>query len=387
MGAFKLTPFAAILKAAEQSSRAGKPAAVGAFNVNFFAQAEGVLEGLRRADAPAIIQASKGANQFQGGPDKIAYMVLKAGRTTKHRLPVCLHLDHGNVETGEECVDSGYTGIMIDASHLDFSENVCMTRGMVAYAHGRGVGVEGEYGKLAGVEEDIAHEHTTYADPQMVPVFFQKSQADALAIAYGTSHGPNKGTNISALKTTIVRDSYEAMTGAGLTDDHFLVGHGSSTVPGDLVDEINSLGGKLKGAHGVPLEKIHEGIRFGLRKINIDTDLRLGITATCRRFFADNPNAAQDALLAPIKTALDKHLDAIDPRKYLSDVKPFDVLREPPADSGNQAFVDLMAIIKERIAAHVEFLVNEFGCAGLAGKVEKATVAGMKGRYARRDRA
>lgn len=382
MGQFELTPIAAVMKAAEQSSRAGKAAAIGAFNVNFFTQAEGVLEGLRRADAPAIIQASKGANEFQGGPDKISYMVIKAAETSGHTTPVALHLDHGNVEKAEECVDKGYTGVMIDASKLDFPENVCMTRGVVAYAHPKGVGVEGEYGQLAGVEEDVAHEKTTYADPDEVVLFFQRSGADALAIAYGTSHGANKGSNIDALKTEIVRDSYQNMVAAGLNDEHYLVGHGSSTVPQDLVAEINSLGGEIRDAQGVPLAKIKEGIAFGLRKINIDTDLRLGITAACRRFFSDNPAAAEEKILAPVKKALDENRAAFDPRSYLIDVKPFELLREPPADSGCEAFVDLMALIKERIAAHVEFLVNEFGSDGLAGTVEKVTVEEMKARYA-----
>ncbi len=382
MGQFTLTPLASVLKAAEESSKAGKAAAIGAFNVNFFTQAEGVMEGLRRAGAPAVIQASKGANEFQGGPDKIAYMVIKAGETSGHNTPICLHLDHGDAVKGEECVDSGYTGIMIDASKLSFADNVCMTRGMVAYAHARGVGVEGEYGLLKGIEEDIVHEETTYADPELVVLFFQKSNADALAIAYGTSHGPNKGTNISQLRTEIVRESYQNMAKAGLADSHYLVGHGSSTVPKNLVDEINSQGGAIKDAAGVPPEKIKEGIAFGLRKVNIDTDLRLGITAVTRTFFNNNPDAAAEPMLAPVKKALDENVDAIDPRKYLVDVKPFETLREPPADSGCQAFVDLMVLIKERIADHVEFLVHEFGCDGLADKVERVTPDEMKKRYA-----
>jgi len=383
MAKFKLTPFGALLRAAEESSQTGKPAAIGAFNVNFFTQAEGVLEGLRRAKAPAIIQASKGANKFQGGPDKVAYMVIKAAESSQHKTPVSLHLDHGDVEQGEKCVDSGFTGIMIDASELAFPENYCMTRGMVAYGHAKGIGVEGEYGLLKGVEEHVAHAKTTYADPNMVPIFFQKSNADALAVAYGTSHGPNKGVNIGELKTEIVRDSYQNMVKAGLNGSHYLVGHGSSTVPAELVAEINANGGQIKNAYGVPLEKIREGIAFGLRKVNIDTDLRLGITACTRKFFKDHPSAASDPLLAPIKKALDVNLDAIDPRKYLTDVKPFEVLREPPEGSGNQAFIDLMAIIKERIAGHVEFLVHEFGSAGLADRVEKVSIEQMKKRYAK----
>ncbi len=386
MSDYKLSPLFTVLQAAEKASQAGNPAAIGAFNVNFFTQAQGVLEGLRRADAPAIIQASKGANKFQGGPDKIFYMLTKAMENSEHKLPVALHLDHGNVEKGEECAESGYTGIMIDASEEEFPLNVAITRGMVCFAHPKGVGVEGEYGQLSGVEEDIVSEETVYAKPERVVEFFQRTNADALAIAYGTSHGPNKGTNISDLKTEIVKQSYNNMADAGLVDDHFLVGHGSSTVPQELVKEINELGGDIQGAQGVPLEKIKEGIEFGLRKINIDTDLRLGITATTRKFFKDNPAAADETVLKDAKQVLDTQLDAIDPRDYFGAVKPFDILREPPAESGVQAFVDLMELIKERIALHVEFLVNEFGLNGLAGKVQNRSLEDMKAHYKNNDK-
>ncbi len=385
MSDYKLCPLTAVLKAAEEVSQQGDPMAVGAFNVNFYTQAEGVLEGLRRTDAPTIIQASKGANKFQGGPDKIFYMVTKAMETIDHKRPVVLHLDHGNPEKGEQCADSGYTGIMIDASDQEFPMNVAITRGMVAYAHPRGVGVEGEYGQLSGVEEDIEVQETVYADPDQVPRFFKETGADALAVAYGTSHGPNKGTNIDALKTEIVRQSYENLVDENMNDECFLVGHGSSTVPQEIVQEINELGGDLQGAQGVPLEKIKEGIAYGLRKINIDTDLRLGITATTRKFFKDNPSAAKCDALKGAKKVLDEQLDVIDPRDYLGEVKPFDILRDPPEESGIQEFVDLMALIKERIAGHVEFLVNEFGCAGKAGNVESVSQDEMKKIYSEKD--
>ncbi|MFP4026376.1 MAG: class II fructose-bisphosphate aldolase [Candidatus Brocadiia bacterium] len=385
MSDYELSPLVAVLGAAEESSQKGNPAAAGAFNVNFFTQAQGVLEGLRRGNAPAVIQASKGANRFQGGPDKIFYMVTKAMENSDHQLPVALHLDHGNPEKGEECADSGYTGIMIDASDEEFPVNIAITRGMVAFSHPRGVGVEGEYGQLSGVEEDVSHQETVYADPARVPEFFERTGADALAVAYGTSHGPNKGANINELKTTIVRDSYAGMVEAGLNETRFLVGHGSSTVPQDIVQEINDLGGNLQNAQGVPLEKIKEGISFGLRKINIDTDLRLGITATSRKFFKDNPAAGQTKALAGAKKVLDEQLDVIDPRTYLGEVEPFDILREPPEESGVQEFIDLMALIKERIAQHVEFLVNEFGSAGIADMVADTTMADMKAVYEQND--
>ena len=385
MSEYEFCPLAAVLHAAEKSSQSGKNAAIGAFNVNFFSQAAGVMEGLRTAHAPAIIQASRGANQFQGGPDKISYMITRAMAAGDHRLPIALHLDHGDVEKGEQCVDNGYSGIMIDASEEPFPENCAISRGMVAYAHPHGVGVEGEYGRLSGVEEDVESQKTVYADPQKVVLFFQKTSADALAIAYGTAHGPNKGSNINALKTEIVRDSYQNMVKAGLNDQHYLVGHGSSTVPQDIVAEINGCGGNIQGAQGVPLEKIREGIAFGLRKVNIDTDLRLSITATTRKFFLDNPSAARSKTIGGVKAALDGKPEAIDPRDYLKAVTPFELLRDPPEESGVQEFIDLMAMVRERIAGHVEFLVNEFGCAGIADQVEEVSLEDMKRRYAQSD--
>jgi len=183
---FELISMVPLLRAAEITSLEGKPAAVGAFNVNFYTQAQGILEGLHRADAPGIIQASKGANAFQGGSDKIAAMLKNAMKASSHILPVSLHLDHGNDEKARECVDTGFSSVMIDASKFDLEGNIKATRDIVAYAHPQNISVEGEYGKLAGVEEDVAHEKTTYADPFLVPYFFNETKADALAVAYGT---------------------------------------------------------------------------------------------------------------------------------------------------------------------------------------------------------
>jgi fructose-bisphosphate aldolase class II len=167
---FELFSMVPILQAAEQASQNGTPAAVGAFNVNFYSQAMGILEGLRRADAPGIIQASRGANKFQGGPDKIQAMVLQSMKDSNHTLPIALHLDHGNEEQAKICTDQGFSSVMIDASTLDFEDNINLTKEIVAYAHAKGLSVEGEYGKLAGVEEDVIHEKTTYADPSLVPI-------------------------------------------------------------------------------------------------------------------------------------------------------------------------------------------------------------------------
>jgi len=373
---FSMVP---LLKAAEQTSLDGKPASIGAFNVNFFSQAQGILEGLRRADAPGIIQASRGANKFQGGPDKIAAMVLDAMKSSEHQLPVALHLDHGDDEKAHECVDSGYSSVMIDASALEFKDNVILTTKIVDYAHPRGVSVEGEYGKLAGVEEDVIHETTTYADPYLVPHFFNETKSDALAVAYGTSHGPNKGSGMEKLAIHIVEKSYRGMMAYRQNEDHFLVSHGSSTVPQDIVAEINQYGGDIKGAAGIPMGKIKEAIRAGVRKINIDTDLRLGITATFRKYFIDNPGIADDSpdVLQPIKDVLDEKRNAIDPRDYLK-VIDVELLRKDPRGTDLE---EVMVLVQERIAGHVEMLVHQFGCAGLAAKVERIPLDEMVKRY------
>ena len=233
----KFVSLVPMLSAAEKRSQAGRPTAVGAFNVNFYSQAAGILAGLQRANAPGIIQASRGACEFQGGADQIAAMTRNAMQATGHIQPVCLHLDHGNPVAAITCVDKGFSSVMFDASHLEFAANIAATQVIVEYAHSRGVSVEGEYGTLAGVEEDITHNQSTYADPTVVPQFFTRSKVDALAIAYGTKHGANKH-GMERLAVDIVRESYAGMVRLGLHHDHFLVSHGSSTVPRELVEEI-----------------------------------------------------------------------------------------------------------------------------------------------------
>ena len=375
---YSLTP---LCWAGEESALEGKPAAIGAFNVNFYSQATGILKGLRKAEAPAIIQASRGANKFQGGPDRIAGMILRAMEELNHDLPVCLHLDHGTAEAAKQCIEGGFSSVMIDASDLKLFENVGVIREISELAHPKNMSVEGEYGSLAGVEEDIEHEETTYANPLLVPFILDESRADALAVAYGTSHGPNKGKNISAVDVSIVQKSYDGLKAYGMNMNKFLVGHGSSTVPKEIVAEINRYGGEIKEAHGVPMSKIKEGIAAGLRKINIDTDLRLGITAVFRKYLFDNPGVEDKfpETLGRIKKAFAGEIEmvakgkvqnpktVIDPRGYLG-VIDIEFLRDPPtAESGLE---EVMTLVEERIASHVAMLVEEFGSAGLAPKIK-----------------
>jgi len=361
-----------ILRAAEESALQGKPAAVGAFNVNFFTQAVGILNGLKKAQGPGIIQASRGANKFQGGPDKISAMLLAAMKKTGHHLPIALHLDHGDEEQAQICIQKGFSSVMIDASKLDLPGNIALTKKIVQIAHAKGVSVEGEYGKLAGVEEDVVHESTTYGDPFLVPYFFNETKADALAVAYGTSHGPNKGSKggVEKLAVSIIQKSYDGMRAYGQNMDHFLVSHGSSTVPKELVAEINQYGGQVKDAQGIPLHKIQEAVVAGIRKINIDTDLRLGITATFRKYFTEHQGVEDKSpdVLKPIKKLLDEQPGAIDPRDYLKAID-IELLRKDPAGTDLE---EVMALIEKRISDHVAMLVEKFGSAGLAGKVKRA---------------
>jgi len=369
-----------MLNAAERRSLSGRPAAIGAFNVNFFSQAEGILEGLRRAQAPGILQASRGANNFQGGPDRIAQMVAAAVEKADHPYPVCLHLDHGDEPAARECIGSGFGSVMLDVSKLEYGANVAATKAIVELAHPGGISVEAELGKLAGVEEDVRAEGTTYADPLLVPNFFDKSGADSLAIAYGTSHGPNKGAGLQNLAVHIVEKSYRAMTAYGQNLGHFLVSHGSSTVPPEIVNEINGFGGRIKDARGIPMDRIQAAIAAGIRKVNIDTDLRLGITATFRRYFAEHAGIERrSGELAGIKKALDSNPAVVDPRDYLGHIDRA-ILR---ADPKGTSLEEVMGLVEERVAGHVEHLCRAFGGAGLAPEVAGHSLEEMKARYAK----
>ncbi len=375
-----------LLRAAEQSSQEGHHAAVGAYNINFYAQAEGVVEGLKRTDSPGIIQASKGANKFQGGPDKLQYMLFKAATDLGYDVPMALHLDHGNEKAAKECIEKGYSSVMIDGSGDHITENFGLTEKITALAHEKGLSTEGELGQLAGVEEDVEHEFSKYADPVVVPAFFRLTGVDALAVAYGTSHGPTKGRT-DLVNLNIVADSYARLRNDNLNEDHFLVGHGSSTVPSKYVALINEYGGNLSDTSGVPEAILKQGRYVGLRKFNIDTDLRLAMTGYVRKWVHENADAAESSeLVSKIKGTLDGKLPAYDkngeqvkpeeitdPRSWLTPIVESnpDALREHYKDTGDEAFIELMGVVKETVAEHVAYLNDAvFNNKGLAEKVE-----------------
>ena len=295
-----------LLEKAEQGKYA-----IGAFNINTDMQAQAIFQATYDLRSPFIIQASKGACEFQGwlGDKKedVIIRTLRGARRIKQiadlvaedypDLDYALHLDHGpNFEVAKACVDAGFTSVMIDGSHLSLDENIKLTRKVVDYAHPLGVTVEGELGTLGGKSHAGGTEKIVYTDPKDVVKFVKETEADALAICWGTRHGPNKFLDgVSDLRPEIIRRCYDALREAKLTC--YLVSHGSSTVPQAYVQQINQHLGCLVSS-GVPPEQIKLAIKYGARKINIDTDLRLGMTGAIRQ-------------------VLDEKRDAIDPRDYL----------------------------------------------------------------------
>lgn len=319
---------------------------VGAFNVNNMEQLQAICGAADQAKAPVIIQVSRNALEYA---DKglLAAMVRYMAEEKFPGIPMALHLDHGpNVKTIQECVDLGFTSVMIDGS-LDYStktpegkhpersfeDNVKITREAVAVAHAKGVSVEGEIGTLGGIEDDThAEEHLT--DPEEAAEFIKQTGVDALALAIGTSHGAYKfpvGKKIK-LALDIIDEVHKRCPNTAL------VMHGSSSVPADMVAKVNQYGGKVPNAVGVPTEMIQDAIGRGMRKVNIDTDGRLAITAAIRKVFVEKPAE-------------------FDPRKYLG----------PARDA-----------VQEWVAKEME----AFGAAGHAGDYKPISLDEMKAKYA-----
>ena len=257
--------------------------AVGAFNVNNMEIIQGIVAAAQAEKSPLILQVSAGARKYA---NHIYLMKLVEAAVEDTGLPICLHLDHGeDFEICKACVDGGFTSVMIDGSKHPFEENIEITRRVVEYAHERGVVVEAELGKLAGVEDAVkgAAKDATYTDPDQAVEFVVRTGCDSLAIAIGTSHG---AYNIKG-KPELDFARLEKIT--NLLPGFPLVLHGASTVIPAFVEECNKYGGKLDGAQGVPEDMLLQAGKFGVCKINIDTDLRLAMTASIRKHFVENP--------------------------------------------------------------------------------------------------
>ena len=257
--------------------------AVGAFNVNNMEIIQGIVEGAIQEKAPLILQVSAGARKYA----KHIYLTkLVEAAIEDTGLPICLHLDHGaDFEICKDCVDGGFTSVMIDGSKYPFEENIELTKRVVDYAHSKGVVVEAELGKLAGVEDavKVAAKDATYTDPDQAVEFVERTGCDSLAIAIGTSHGAYKFKG----KPSLDFERLEKIT--NLLPGYPLVLHGASTVIPSFVEECNKYGGKLDGAQGVPEDMLLKAGTFGVCKINIDTDLRLAMTASIRKYFTEHP--------------------------------------------------------------------------------------------------
>ena len=257
--------------------------AVGAFNVNNMEIIQGIVEAAIQEKAPLILQVSAGARKYA----KHIYLTkLVEAAVEDTGLPICLHLDHGaDFEICKDCVDGGFTSVMIDGSKYPFEENIELTKRVVDYAHNKGVVVEAELGKLAGVEDavKVAAKDATYTDPDQAVEFVERTGCDSLAIAIGTSHGAYKFKGKPELDFARLEKITHMLPG------YPLVLHGASTVIPSFVEECNKYGGKLDGAQGVPEDMLLKAGTFGVCKINIDTDLRLAMTASIRKYFTEHP--------------------------------------------------------------------------------------------------
>jgi fructose-bisphosphate aldolase, class II len=266
---------------------------VGAFNVNNLEQVQAIMEAARETGSPVIIQASRGARKYAN--DRFLYHLMEAATEVYPEISVALHQDHGNSpETCKSAIDLGFTSVMMDGSLMDdgktpadFEYNVNVTRQVVEMAHESGVTVEGELGTLGGIEDDVGSGEVNLTDPDQAVEFVERTGVDALAVAIGTSHGAYKFTkepDREVLAMHIIEEINER-----LPTTH-LVMHGSSSVPKELVDIINEYGGDIQPTWGVPVREIQEGIKHGVRKINVDTDLRLAATGAIRKAFAEDPS-------------------------------------------------------------------------------------------------
>ena len=257
--------------------------AVGAFNVNNMEIIQGIVAAAQQEKSPLILQVSAGARKYA---NHIYLMKLVEAAIEDTGLPICLHLDHGeDFDICKACIDGGFTSVMIDGSKHPFEENIEMTRRVVEYAHERGVVVEAELGRLAGVEDAVKvnTKDATYTDPDQAVEFVERTGCDSLAIAIGTSHGAYKFKGKPELDFARLEKITNMLPG------YPLVLHGASTVIPSFVEECNKYGGKLDGAQGVPEDMLLQAGKFGVCKINIDSDGRLAMTAKVREVFATKP--------------------------------------------------------------------------------------------------
>jgi len=273
--------------------------AIGAFNVNNMEIIQGITEAAKEVNSPLILQVSAGARKYA---KHVYLMKLIEAAIEDTGLPIAVHLDHGeDFEVCKSCIDGGFTSVMIDGSKHSFEDNIKLTKQVVDYAHARGVVVEGELGKLAGIEDDVnvSAEDASYTDPAQVEEFVTKTGVDSLAIAIGTSHGAFKFKGEPKLRFDILDEIQKRLP------NYPIVLHGASSVIPEYVEMINKFGGSMPGAQGIPEDMLRHAAKLAVCKINIDSDLRLAMTGSIRKYFAENPSHFDPRqYLSPARTAI-----------------------------------------------------------------------------------
>ena len=274
--------------------------AIGAFNVNNMEIIQGIMQAASEEKSPVILQVSAGARKYAG--QKYIMKLVEAALSDDPAVPVCVHLDHGpSFEMCKDCIDGGFTSVMIDGSHLPYEENVAITKKVVEYAHPKNVWVEAELGKLAGVEEHVASAEHVYTDPDQAVDFVQRTGCDSLAIAIGTSHGAYKFKGDAKLDFPRLEVITQKLP------NYPLVLHGASSVPQEFVALCNKYGGAVGGAKGVPEDMLRKAAKLGVCKINVDTDIRLALTASIRQFMTEHPEQFDPrSYLSPAREAVKK---------------------------------------------------------------------------------
>jgi fructose-bisphosphate aldolase class II len=277
---------------------------VGAYNVNNMEQIQAIMAAAKETKSPVIIQASRGALKYSN----FTYLgyLMKAAVVENPDIPVAMHLDHGNsLESAVKAIELGFSSVMIDGSLMEdgktastYDYNVKVTKSVVEYAHAKGVSVEAEIGTLGGIEDGVGSGQIHLTDPKEAQKFVEETGVDSLAIAIGTSHGAYKFKETPKLAFDVLKEI------RNLTDIPIVL-HGASSVPKELIDEVNKYGGKMPGAQGVPVSQLQEAIKLGVQKINVDTDGRLAITAAIRKVFAETPEKFDPRdYLGPAREAL-----------------------------------------------------------------------------------
>lgn len=383
-----LVPMRPILEAADKYHYGQ-----GAFNMNSVGQIEAAVRIHELLRSGAILQGAEASNAFMGGELDFMHGSLEAKQKGAKNIgdavkkygadspvPIALHLDHGkSLESVKACIAGGYTSVMIDGSSLPYEDNVELTREVVKYAHSFGVTVEGELGVLAGVEDHVFSATSTYTNPLQAIDFFKKTGCDALAISYGTCHGPNKGKD-TKIRREIAIATKECMMHEGIHG--FLVSHGSSTVPQEYVQQINAMGGKLENAFGIDVNQLVDVAKCGINKINVDTDIRMACTRNLMELFRREPALKTSSSVGALYEAMVSQPANVDPRNYVASIMDTILYGTiPDADVGK-----VVQCMKDGVIESIAPLLVQFGSYRKSQLIEPVTLEMMADRYKKEEK-